>query len=228
MSARDLRFPGLRHHHGVPGPVQEPHPAGQGAHPERRPSWCRGCAANSAAAPATSPTTSSCWAATRCRWPTVGQDFGPTAQHFAELGIRLDRVKVLDGLFTAQAFITTDLDNNQITAFHPGAMMRSHENHVRDVAGRRLGIVAPDGRDGDAADTRSEFAAAGIPFIFDPGQAMPLFNGAELRRLHRAGRLRHRQRLRIQPAAGTYRLGREDHRRPGQGLHHYPGPARAH
>ena len=78
---------------------------------------------------------------------TVGQDFGPYRQWFAEHGIRLDRIKELPELFTAQAFITTDLDDNQITAFHPGAMMRSHENHVRDVDGVTFGIVAPDGRD---------------------------------------------------------------------------------
>jgi adenosine kinase len=87
---------------------------------------------------------------------------------------------VIDELFTPQAFITTDLDNNQITAFHPGAMMRSYENHVRDVPGVSFGIVSPDGRDGMLQNAQ-EFADAGIPFIFDPGQAMPLFNGAELR-----------------------------------------------
>ena len=111
---------------------------------------------------------------------TVGQDFGPYRAWFEELEIRLDRVKVIDELFTPQAFITTDHDNNQITAFHPGAMMRSYENHVRDVPGVDFGIVSPDGREG-MLQNADEFAAAGIPFIFDPGQAMPLFNGAELR-----------------------------------------------
>ena len=111
---------------------------------------------------------------------TVGQDFGPYREWFEEQGIRLDQVKVIDELFTPQAFITTDLDNNQITAFHPGAMMRSYENHVRDVADVSFGIVSPDGRDG-MLQNATEFAAAGIPFIFDPGQAMPLFNGEELR-----------------------------------------------
>jgi len=111
---------------------------------------------------------------------TVGQDFGPYREYFSELDIRLDQVKVIDELFTPQAFITTDLDNNQITAFHPGAMMRSYENHVRDVTGVTFGIVSPDGRDGMLQNAQ-EFADAGIPFIFDPGQAMPLFNGAELR-----------------------------------------------
>ena len=111
---------------------------------------------------------------------TVGQDFAPYREWFEEQDIRLDQVKVIDELFTPQAFITTDLDNNQITAFHPGAMMRSYENHVRDVAGVTFGIVSPDGREG-MLQNATEFAAAGIPFIFDPGQAMPLFNGEELR-----------------------------------------------
>ncbi|HJW46842.1 MAG TPA: carbohydrate kinase family protein [Lysobacter sp.] len=111
---------------------------------------------------------------------TVGQDFGPYRDWFKEQGITLDRIKVIDELFTPQAFITTDLDNNQITAFHPGAMMRSYENHVKDVPGVTFGIVSPDGRDGMLQNAK-EFADAGIPFIFDPGQAMPLFNGAELR-----------------------------------------------
>jgi adenosine kinase len=111
---------------------------------------------------------------------TVGQDFGPYRQWFAEHGIRMDRIKELPELFTAQAFITTDLDDNQITAFHPGAMMRSHENHVRDVEGVTFGIVAPDGRDA-MLQHATEFKAAGIPFIFDPGQAMPLFSGEEFR-----------------------------------------------
>jgi len=111
---------------------------------------------------------------------TVGQDFGPYREYFEELGIRLDQVKVIEELFTPQAFITTDLDNNQITAFHPGAMMRSYENHVRNVEGVSFGIVSPDGRDGMLQNAK-EFAEAGIPFIFDPGQAMPLFNGEELR-----------------------------------------------
>jgi adenosine kinase len=83
------------------------------------------------------------------------------------------------GTFTAQAFITTDLDDNQITAFHPGAMNYSQENHVSDASGVKLGIIAPDGRDGMLQHAR-EFHAAGIPFIFDPGQGLPMFDGAEL------------------------------------------------
>jgi adenosine kinase len=88
-------------------------------------------------------------------------------------------VKQVAGTFTAQAFITTDLDDNQITAFHPGAMNHSQQNHVGDAANVTLGIVAPDGRDGMLQHAR-EFAAAGIPFIFDPGQGLPMFNGEEL------------------------------------------------
>ncbi|MEO8671740.1 MAG: carbohydrate kinase family protein [Tahibacter sp.] len=111
---------------------------------------------------------------------TVGQDFGPYHEHFTRCGIRLDHVKVIDDLYTAQAFITTDLDDNQITAFHPGAMMRSYENHVRDVPDVRFGIVGPDGREA-MLQNAEEFAERGTPFIFDPGQAMPLFNGDEFR-----------------------------------------------
>ena len=111
---------------------------------------------------------------------TVGQDFAPYRAHLEGMGIRLDRVRVLEEQFTPQCFITTDHDNNQITAFHPGAMGDSHLNHVRDVEGVSIGIVAPDGREGMLQNAR-EFAEAGIPFIFDPGQAMPLFDGAEFR-----------------------------------------------
>ncbi len=113
---------------------------------------------------------------------TVGQDFGPYRKHFEACGVRLDCVREIEDLYTAQAFITTDLDNNQIIAFHPGAMMRSHENHVRDIAEARFGIVAPDSREA-MLQHASEFAARGVPFIFDPGQAMPLFNGEEFRAL---------------------------------------------
>ena len=110
---------------------------------------------------------------------TVGQDFGAYREHFQTLGIPLDHVKEIQDLFTAQAFITTDLDDNQITAFHPGAMMRSYENHVTDVKDVGFGIVGPDGYEAMLQNSR-EFAEANIPFIFDPGQAMPLFNGREL------------------------------------------------
>jgi len=110
---------------------------------------------------------------------TVGQDFATYRTHFQECGISLEFVKELPDLFTAQAFITTDLDDNQITAFHPGAMMRSYENHVRDVPDVGFGIVGPDGYEAMLQNS-AEFAECKIPFIFDPGQAMPLFNGKEL------------------------------------------------
>jgi adenosine kinase len=111
---------------------------------------------------------------------TVGQDFEPYREHFEACGINMSHIRVLPDLFTAQAFITTDLDDNQITAFHPGAMMRSHENHVGDVKDATFGIVGPDGRDAMLQHSR-DFAKLGIPFIFDPGQALPLFNGEEFR-----------------------------------------------
>jgi adenosine kinase len=113
---------------------------------------------------------------------TVGQDFGPYQAHFEACGIPMTQVKALDDLYTAQAFITTDLNDNQITAFHPGAMMRSFENHVRDVPDVGFGIVGPDGYEAMLQNC-AEFAELGIPFIFDPGQAMPLYNGDELTRM---------------------------------------------
>lgn len=111
---------------------------------------------------------------------TVGGDFKPYRDHFTKLGIRLDQVKEISDLFTAQAFIITDQDDNQITAFHPGAMDRSGSLHIGDAPDIDLGIVGPDSRDG-MIQHADEFAEHGIPFIFDPGQAMPLFDGAECR-----------------------------------------------
>ncbi len=112
---------------------------------------------------------------------TVGQDYDPYRQRLDELGIRQDHIKVLDDVFTAQAFITTDLDDNQITAFHPGAMNFSERNVVADAKGVTIGMVSPDGRAG-MIEHAAQFQAAGIPFIFDPGQGMPMFNGEDLRR----------------------------------------------
>src|SRR5690606_31098410 len=111
---------------------------------------------------------------------TVGSDFGPYRAHFERMGICLDYVRELPDHYTAQAFITTDLDDNQITAFHPGAMTESYRNHVRDVPGVTFGIVAPDGK-AAMIQHAQQFAEMGVPFIFDPGQAMPLFNGQEFR-----------------------------------------------
>ncbi|HZO21215.1 MAG TPA: carbohydrate kinase family protein [Steroidobacteraceae bacterium] len=112
---------------------------------------------------------------------TVGRDFGPYREWMARVGVPADYVKVLESEHTAQAFITTDLDDNQITAFHPGAMQQSHLNRVPDAAEIGMGIVAPDGRQG-MLEHAEQFAAARIPFIFDPGQGLPLFDGEELRR----------------------------------------------
>lgn len=111
---------------------------------------------------------------------TVGDDFGPYASRLARLGLESTHVRQIGDTFTAQAFITTDLDDNQITAFHPGAMNYSHENSVTDAQGITLGIIAPDGRDGMLEHAR-QFHEAGIPFVFDPGQGLPMFNGEELR-----------------------------------------------
>lgn len=110
---------------------------------------------------------------------TVGDDFQPYAYRLEKLGLVQTHIRLVSDTFTAQAFITTDLDDNQITAFHPGAMNFSHQNSVRDATDVSLGIVAPDGREGMLAHAR-EFHAAGVPFVFDPGQGMPMFNGDEL------------------------------------------------
>jgi adenosine kinase len=112
---------------------------------------------------------------------TVGHDFAPYRRWMTECGVSLEHVRVLDEQFTAQAFITTDLDDNQITAFHPGAMGLSHLNTVPNGGDVTLGIVAPDGRDG-MVQHAAQFADAGIPWLFDPGQGLPMFNGEELRR----------------------------------------------
>jgi len=110
---------------------------------------------------------------------TVGNDFQPYAYRCEKVGFDRTHIRQIEDTFTAQAFITTDLDDNQITAFHPGAMNFSHHNSVKDAKNVGLGIVAPDGRDGMIAHAR-EFHECGIPFIFDPGQGLPMFSGDEL------------------------------------------------
>ena len=110
---------------------------------------------------------------------TVGADAAAYVQRFDALGIPRRHLREVAEAFTAQAFITTDLDDNQITAFHPGAMSHSHLNAVPADGSVRLGIVAPDGRDGMIQHAR-QFAEHGIPFIFDPGQGLPMFDAAEL------------------------------------------------
>jgi len=110
---------------------------------------------------------------------TVGEDIQPYLQRFEALGIGTRPLRRIPGQFTAQAFITTDLDDNQITAFHPGAMNHSHQNHVTRELGAGLAIIAPDGKDGMLQHAR-ECASAGVSFMFDPGQGLPMFSGDEL------------------------------------------------
>ena len=110
---------------------------------------------------------------------TVGEDFSSYALRLEKLDLPQKHIRHIADSFTGQAFVTTDLDDNQITAFHPGAMGYSHLNHVGDAGNVTLGIVSPDGRDGMLQHAR-EFHEAGIPWIFDPGQGMPMFNGEEL------------------------------------------------
>src|SRR6187455_2755755 len=110
---------------------------------------------------------------------TVGDDYQLYASRLQDLELAQNHVRQMAGTFTAQAFITTDLADNQITAFHPGAMNFSHQNHIADAKDVNLGIVAPDGREGMLQHAR-EFQEAGIPFMFDPGQGLPMFTGEEL------------------------------------------------
>ena len=110
---------------------------------------------------------------------TVGDDYQPYAERLDKLAIPQTYIRRIPNTFTAQAFITNDLDDNQITAFHPGAMNESHANHVQDAQSARLAIISPDGRDGMLQHAR-ECEEAGLPFVFDPGQGLPMFNGEEL------------------------------------------------
>jgi adenosine kinase len=109
----------------------------------------------------------------------VGHDFGPYRDWMIANGMSLKFVRVIDDEYTAQAYITTDLDANQLTAFHPGAMNQSWRLEVPGDAGIRVGVLAPDGREGMIAHA-AQFVRAGIPFVFDPGQAMTLFGREEL------------------------------------------------
>jgi len=110
---------------------------------------------------------------------TVGEDFATYKQWLEQNKLNVSHIKTIPNSFTAQAFITTDIDDNQITAFHPGAMIESHENSVTDASNVSLAIIAPDGRDGMFLHARECFEAK-IPFLFDPGQGLPMFNGEEL------------------------------------------------
>ncbi|MDQ7969883.1 MAG: carbohydrate kinase family protein [Oxalicibacterium faecigallinarum] len=111
---------------------------------------------------------------------TIGQDGAPYRERLTQLDISQQCIRTIDDSFTGQAFITTDADGNQITAFHPGAMSFSHFNKVADTGKVAIGIVAPDGRDGMLQHAK-DCADLGIPFIFDPGQGLPMFNGDELK-----------------------------------------------
>ena len=112
---------------------------------------------------------------------TVGSDGASYIQRLQTLGISTEFVRAVDDTFTAQAMIMTDRDNNQITAFHPGAMMQAHVTAVTPRSDITLGIISPDGRDA-MLQHAEQFQAAGIPFVFDPGQGLPMFNGEELAR----------------------------------------------
>ena len=112
---------------------------------------------------------------------TVGKDFPRYGAWMDECDINRRHVSIIDSEFTAQAFIITDLDANQITAFHPGAMNMSHLNEVTEAEGITIGVVSPDGREG-MIQHASQFADADIPFIFDPSQGLPMFDGDDLRR----------------------------------------------
>jgi adenosine kinase len=110
---------------------------------------------------------------------TAGHDFAPYAQRLESLGLSARHVRILEDQFTAQAFITTDIDDNQITAFHPGAMSSSHLNRIAEAKGVRLGIVSPDGKQGMMEHAR-DLGRAAIPFVLDPGQGLPMYSGEEL------------------------------------------------
>lgn len=111
---------------------------------------------------------------------TIGSDGEDYVQRLQNLGISTRHVKLLEDSYTAQCFVTTDIASNQFNAFHPGAMSFSHRNRIADAGAVRHAIVAPDGRDAMLQHAR-DCAELGVPFIFDPGQGMPMFDGADLR-----------------------------------------------
>ena len=110
---------------------------------------------------------------------TVGDDFAAYGSWLAKQSLDTRYIRAVESTLTAQAYITTDEDDNQITAFHPGAMNESHVNFVSQAKGIEVGIVSPDGKQGMQQHAQ-EFVDAGVPFIFDPGQGMPMFSGEEL------------------------------------------------
>ncbi|MBP6896445.1 MAG: carbohydrate kinase family protein [Pseudacidovorax sp.] len=109
----------------------------------------------------------------------VGSDGADYVQRLKELGVGTEFILQLDDSYTAQAMIMTDRDNNQITAFHPGAMQQAHLNRIEAREDIRLGIIAPDGREA-MLQHAAQFKAAGVPFVFDPGQGLPMFDGKDL------------------------------------------------
>jgi adenosine kinase len=113
---------------------------------------------------------------------TLGRDGQSYLERLQQLGISTEFVRLIDEAYTAQAMIMTDSDNNQITAFHPGAMSQAHLSHVSSRDDIRLGIISPDGRDA-MMQHANQMHAAGIPFVFDPGQGLPMFDGPELARM---------------------------------------------
>ena len=111
---------------------------------------------------------------------TVGQDFLPYSERLSKLEVVQDYIKTIPDTLTAQAYITTDLDDNQITAFHPGAMMESHQNHIASITEKMtLAIIAPDGKSGMVNHARDCYEKD-IPILFDPGQGLPMFDRKEL------------------------------------------------
>jgi adenosine kinase len=112
---------------------------------------------------------------------TVGDDFAAYSDWLAKQSLDTRYIRAVASTLTAQAYITTDLDDNQITAFHPGAMDHSHISDVPTDAGVTVGMISPDGRQG-MIDHAQQFADAGIPFVFDPGQGLPMFDGDDLRK----------------------------------------------
>jgi adenosine kinase len=112
---------------------------------------------------------------------TLGSDGQEYLERLRSLGVDTRHVSLAADHYTAQAMIMTDRDNNQITAFHPGAMAQAHLNPIKADGTARLGIISPDGRDA-MMQHAEQFHAAGIPFVFDPGQGLPMFNGPELLR----------------------------------------------
>jgi adenosine kinase len=142
---------------------------------------------------------------------TIGQDGGDYLERMEKQGLATHAIRTIGDAYTAQCFVTADLDNNQINAFHPGAMQYSHENNLADFLPLRVAIISPDGRDGMIKHAR-DCAERGVPFIFDPGQQLPMFNGEELLTFIEQGHLPGLQRLRIRNGDGPHRPRPAGHR----------------